>query len=55
MNIGKTNFSIIFFIGCILIFVGAIGTLVAFSSPYWSQSFSQNVEFNNIGLWQVYK
>jgi hypothetical protein len=54
MQIGGAIFSTIFFIGSIFMFIAGCCTLVAFASPYWSQSYpSTGNEFKNIGLWEV--
>ncbi len=54
MKIGLAEYSNKYFVAsCIMYFVG-LCTLVAFSAPYWSQSYpSTGNEFKNIGLWEV--
>lgn len=54
VRIGEAVFSKNFFIATILILVSGFFTLIAFASPYWSQSYpSTGNEFKNIGLWEA--
>lgn len=55
MYIEHRVFSLVYTIGSLLSFLSAIFTIIAFSSPYWTQSdyLKSNSKFMNIGLWEV--
>ena len=37
MEILKAQFSRVFFVGAVFLYLGAVFTIIAFASPYWSQ------------------
>lgn len=47
-------FSLVYIIGSLLAFLSGVTTIIAFSSPYWTESdSSKNKIFSNLGLWEI--